>query len=144
MERKDFQKAKRWYITHAPASYKKTAEKFGLSQHSLREVSCREKWYDQRKEYRLKSDKKALEKTIEKEAEAEANNLTEFLDTSAEALKKIRESLAETERSDREGLRKIVASLKDLKSCLILDKEEEGPSNVRIELSHEWEQILDG
>lgn len=67
----DWLKLKNEYI-NGNISYRKLAEKYGITFQTLRDRAIKEKWFAKRKEQRHKIDTKTTQKTAEKIAEKEA------------------------------------------------------------------------
>ena len=79
-------------------SYRKLAEKHGVSFHTLKGIATEEKWFDKRKEQQEKIRTKTEQKTAEKLAEAEANRLLRISAAADRLLEKIEEA---TEQLDQ-------------------------------------------
>lgn len=138
-----FQKAKNYYLTHGDATYKSVAKRYDLSERTLRDRACREKWRDQRKEYQKKYEKKVVEMSQKKTAEEEFDTLTSYLNISKLLMAKLEVAIETVGPGDIVTLQKIISALRNLRYCLLLDKVKEEPQTVRIELSKEWLKILD-
>ena len=70
-------------------SYRKLAEKHGISFNTLKEVAVKEKWFEKKKEQHNKIAIKTQQKTAEKLAEAEANRLIRISNAADKLLEKI-------------------------------------------------------
>ena len=79
-------------------SYRKLAEKHGVSYHTLKGIAIEEKWFEKRKAQREKISIKTDQKTAEKLAEAEANRLLRISQAADKLLSKIEEA---TEQLDQ-------------------------------------------
>ena len=79
-------------------SYRKLAEKHGISFNTLKDRAVAENWYEKKKEQHNKIEKKTQQKTAEKLAEAEANRLLRISTAADNLLKKIEEA---TEQLDQ-------------------------------------------
>lgn len=92
----DWIKLRREYI-NGNTSYRKLAEKHGVSFQTLRDRAVKEKWYEKRKVQRDKIQKKTEQKTVEKIAEKQSDFAVELQDTATELLKKISKAVRETD-----------------------------------------------
>ncbi len=137
-----FQKAKNYYLTHGDATYKSVAKRYDLSERTLRDRACREKWRDQRKEYQKKYEKKVVEMSQEKTAEEEVDTLTAYLDISKLLMAKLEDAVETVEPGDTITLRKMLSAMRDLRYCLLLDKVKEEPQTVRLEVGESWQKLL--
>ena len=128
----DWIKIKNEYI-NTQTSYRKLAEKYNVSRSTLEKKARKEKWSDYRKKQYGKMVAKVGQKTAEKIVNAEVNRITTLLELSDEAQKQIKTSLgqlgkyvdmfgnvSECDVIDANKLRKLVASLKDLKDIISL------------------------
>ena len=70
-------------------SYRKIADKYGVSFHTLKGIATEEKWFDKRKEQQEKIRTKTEQKTAEKLAEREANRLLRISNAADKLLEKI-------------------------------------------------------
>lgn len=106
----DFKKIKAEYIRGV--SYRRLADKYGVSFSTIQKVGAREKWTDLRK----LSSRKADEKIALSVASQEAKRVS-GIDTVADMLlQKISEGVADgTLVVDSQSIRQITASLKDLR-----------------------------
>lgn len=125
-------KIKNEYI-NTQTSYRKLADKYNVSFPTLRDRAVKEKWFEKRKKQRNKIRTKTEQKITEKIVNAEVNRITALLELSDEAQKQIKTSLgqlgkyvdmfgnvSECDVIDANKLRKLVASLKDLKDIISL------------------------
>ncbi len=79
-------------------SYRKLAEKHGVSFHTLKGIATEEGWFEKRKEQKEKIRTKTEQITAEKLAEKEANRLLRISDAADKLLAKIEEA---TEQLDQ-------------------------------------------
>lgn len=123
-------KIKNEYI-NTQISYRKLADKYEVAFSTLEKMARREKWSKLRKEQCDKVATKVRQKTADKIAEKEANRITKLLKISDDALVQIELSLtqltkyvdmfgnvSECDVVDANRLRKIVASIKDMKDII--------------------------
>lgn len=106
----DWQAIKTEYIT-TDTSYRKLAQKYGISTTQICNVGRDEKWVEQREQFLNKTTAKTLEKISQQEADraAKIHNVADKL------LLKI-EALVDSGRSmDTKGIRALTAAVKDLK-----------------------------
>ena len=92
-------------------SYRKLAEKHGVSFSTLKEVARREKWTDLRKSAQHKADTKFAEKIGEKQAVRSAK----IMDVADKLLDKISETIDSMDVVDSQSLKHFTSALKDLK-----------------------------
>jgi hypothetical protein len=78
-------------------SYRKLAEKHGISESNLMARAAKEKWFDKRKERRSKIDAKTEQKTVEKIAEQESDLAANIHSAANELLKKINIAIQQTD-----------------------------------------------
>lgn len=93
----NWNKIKSEYI-NGNISYRKLAEKHGVSESHLMAKAAKEKWFDKRKAQRSKIQEKTEQKTAEKLAEREADRLLRISDAADRLLAKIEEA---TEQLDQ-------------------------------------------
>ena len=93
----DWLKIKNEYIS-GNISYRKLAEKHNVGLSALTKRATEEKWYEKRKNQRVKIEAKVEQKTAEKLAEAEANRLLRISAAADRLLEKIEEA---TEQLDQ-------------------------------------------
>lgn len=79
-------------------SYRKLAEKHGVSYHTLKGIAIEEKWFDKRKEQKEKIRTKTDQKTAEILAQKEADRLLRISNAADRLLQKIEEA---TEQLDQ-------------------------------------------
>lgn len=78
-------------------SYRKLAEKHGVSFNTLKEVAIREKWFDKRKEQHNKIATKTEQKTAEKIAEQESDLAANINSAANELLAKLKIAIEQTD-----------------------------------------------
>ena len=106
----DWQAIKTEYIT-TDTSYRKLAQKYGISTTQICNVGRDEKWVEQREQYLNKT----TAKTIEKISKQEANRAARIYSVADKLLNKI-EAMVDSERPlDTKGIRALTAAVKDLK-----------------------------
>ena len=93
----DWLKLKNEYI-NGNISYRKLAEKYGVSFPTLRDRARKEKWFEKRKTQRNKVVTKTSQKTAEKIAEQEANRLSRISTAADRLLDKIEEATEQLEQ----------------------------------------------
>jgi uncharacterized protein YjcR len=93
-------------------SYRKLADKYGVSFSTIQKVGAKEKWTDLRK----KSSRKADEKIVESVASREAKRVDGIQTVADMLLEKIKEGVMNgTLIVDTQSIRHITSSLKDLR-----------------------------
>ena len=106
----DWQAIKTEYIT-TNTSYRKLAQKYGVSATQICNVGRDEKWVEQREQYLSKTSAKTLEKISQQEANRAAR-----IHTVADKLLNKIEAMVDSERPlDTKGIRALTAAVKDLK-----------------------------
>ena len=106
----DWQAIKTEYIT-TQTSYRKLAQKYGVSTTQICNVGRDEKWVEQREQYLNKT----TAKTIEKISQQEASRAARIYSVADKLLNKI-EAMVDGERPlDTKGIRALTAAVKDLK-----------------------------
>ena len=106
----DWQAIKTEYIT-TQTSYRKLAQKYGVSTTQICNVGRDEKWVEQREQYLNKTSAKTLEKI----SQQEANRAAKIHSVADKLLLKI-EAMVDAERPlDTKGIRALTAAVKDLK-----------------------------
>ena len=120
----DWQAIKTEYIT-TQTSYRKLAQKYGISHVQIGNVGKEEKWVELRRQHLDKT----LAKTVEKISQQEANRAAKIHSVADKLLLKI-EAMVESGRPlDTKGIRALTAAVKDLKEIQSvrsdLDKQEQ-------------------
>ena len=106
----DWQAIKTEYIT-TDTSYRKLAQKYGVSTTQICNVGRDEKWVEQREQFLNKT----TAKTLEKISQQEANRAARIHTVADKLLNKI-EAMVDSERPlDTKGIRALTAAVKDLK-----------------------------
>ena len=106
----DWQAIKTEYIT-TNTSYRKLAQKHGVSTTQICNVGRDEKWVEQREQFLNKT----TAKTLEKISQQEANRAARIHTVADKLLNKI-EAMVDSERAlDTKGIRALTAAVKDLK-----------------------------
>lgn len=105
----DWKRIKTEYIAGG-TSYRKLAEKYNVSQSTLRKVAAKEQWTELRNKARTKTDSKIIATVSEKEAEKAVN----IIDVADKLLGKISE-LMDAITLDTQSMKHLTSALKDLK-----------------------------
>ena len=120
----DWQAIKTEYIT-TDTSYRKLAQKYGVSTTQICNVGRDEKWVEQREQYLNKT----TAKTIEKISQQEANRAAKIHSVADKLLNKIEAMVDSEEALDTKSIRALTAAVKDLKEIQSvrseLDKQEQ-------------------
>lgn len=106
----DWQAIKTEYIT-TDTSYRKLAQKYGVSATQICNVGRDEKWVEQREQFLSKT----TAKTLEKISQQEANRAARIHSVADKLLNKIEAMVDADEPLDTKGLRALTAAVKDLK-----------------------------
>ena len=106
----DWKKVKADYIVGG-TSYRKLAEKYGVSFSTLKEIARREKWTDLKEKARQKADTKFADLMGEKQANrsAKINDVADML------LDKITTTLTMMETVDSQSIKHFTSALKDIR-----------------------------
>ena len=106
----DWQAIKTEYIT-TDTSYRKLAQKYGVSTTQICNVGRDEKWVEQREQFLNKT----TAKTIEKISQQEANRAAKIHSVADKLLAKIEALVDADDALDTKGIRALTAAVKDLK-----------------------------
>ena len=106
----DWQAIKTEYIT-TDTSYRKLAQKYGVSTTQICNVGKDEKWVEQRERYLNNT----TAKTIEKISQQEANRAAKIHSVADKLLLKIEAMVDSGKPMDTKGIRALTAAVKDLK-----------------------------
>ena len=106
----DWKKVKAEYIAGG-TSYRKLAEKYGVSFSTLKEIARREKWTDLKEKARYKADTKFADLMGEKQA----NRSAKILDVADMLLDKITNTLNAMDVVDSQSIKHFTSALKDIK-----------------------------
>lgn len=104
----DFKRIKAEYIAGG-TSYRKLAEKYKVSQSTLRKVAAKEQWTELRNKTRTKADSKIAEALSDKEA----RKSVDIVDVADRLLGKIKEVLGSV--TSTQDIRHLTSALKDLR-----------------------------
>ena len=106
----DWQAIKTEYIT-TDTSYRKLAQKYGVSTTQICNVGREEKWVEQREQYLNKT----TAKTLEKISQQEANRAAKIHSVADKLLLKIEAMVDRPEPLNEKAIRSLTAAVKDLK-----------------------------
>ena len=106
----DWQAIKTEYIT-TDTSYRKLAQKYGVSTTQICNVGRDEKWVEQREQYLNKT----TAKTLEKISQQEANRAAKIHSVADKLLLKIEAMVDSEEPMSEKGIRALTAAVRDLK-----------------------------
>ena len=106
----DWQAIKTEYIT-TDTSYRKLAQKYGVSTTQICNVGRDEKWVEQREQYLNNTTAKAIEKI----SKQEANRAAKIHSVADKLLLKIERMVDSDKPLDTKGIRALTAAVKDLK-----------------------------
>ena len=120
----DWQAIKTEYIT-TDTSYRKLAQKYGVSYQAICHRSKDEGWIEQREQHMNKT----FTKTLDKISQQEANRAARIHSVADKLLNKIEKLVDSEEPMDTKGIRALTAAVKDLKEIQSvrseLDKQEQ-------------------
>ncbi|MBE5852896.1 MAG: hypothetical protein E7299_08145 [Lachnospiraceae bacterium] len=114
----NWEKIKIEYIT-TDISYRKLAEKYGVSPSSVAKRMKNEKWTEKRKQTKGKSVAKAIAKVEEREAD----KMVRLLETSEEALEKVVEALKDVDKTVVKNKKKTVKKKFDTKTGKVKEEQ---------------------
>lgn len=106
----DWKQIKSEYIAGG-TSYRKLAEKYGVSFSTLKEIARREKWTDLKEKAQHKADTKFADMVGEKQAVRSAK----IIDVADKLLDKISEAIDNMDVLGTQSLKNLTSALKDLK-----------------------------
>ena len=121
----DWQAIKTEYIT-TDTSYRKLAQKYGISHVQIGNVGKEEKWVELRRQYLDKT----FAKTVEKTSQQEANRAAKIHSVADKLLLKIEAMVESGNPLDAKGIRALTAAMRDLKEI----------QNVRSELDQQEQE----
>ena len=104
----DWKRIKAEYIAGG-TSYRKLAEKYGVSRSKLQAVATREKWVELKSQTQAKTESKLVESISDKESK----KATDIVDVADKILEKI-STMIDTVK-DTQGIKHITSALKDIK-----------------------------
>ena len=103
------------YITDESSSYRKLAQKYGVSLTAIYNRGKDEKWVELRRQTKDKTIAKAVDKISDEQSEVQADVAARFTDMTASLAGKLEKAIAEVDPTDTTGIRRLSASLCDLK-----------------------------
>ena len=106
----DWKKLKAEYIAGG-TSYRKLAEKYGVSFGTLRKVAAKEKWTDLRNKAVAKADTKIIESVSDKQAD----KAKKIIDVADKLLDKISSTIDQMDVMDSQSIKHFTSALKDLR-----------------------------
>lgn len=124
----DWGKVKRYYVTHPNASYADVAKKFGIGVTQVERHGRSDHWVQDRRDFVRKTTEKTIKKTAEKVVETEsyalASRRNDYIDLAKKMMEKLNAAIDTIDTEDRDAVRKMVASVKDMQTILMLPTEE--------------------
>ena len=111
----DWNAIRQEYITDESSSYRKLAQKYGVSLTAIYNRGRDEKWVELRQQTKDKTIAKAVDKISDEQSEIQADVAARFTDMTASLAGKLEKAIAEVDPKDTTGIRRLAASLCDLK-----------------------------
>ena len=105
----DWKRIKAEYIAGG-TSYRKLAEKYGVSRSKLQAIATREKWVDLQSQAQAKTESKIVDSISDKEAK----KAIDIIDVADKLLGKIKENI-DVLITDTQSIKHLTSALKDLK-----------------------------
>lgn len=102
------------YIADETSSYRKLAQKYGVSVDAIYKRSKKENWQEQRKQLK----EKTITKSIEKISEQQSSNVKKYGDMVTTMTKKLTAAIEAVDPKDTTAVRRLTASLCDLRELL--------------------------
>ena len=106
----DWKRIKAEYVAGG-TSYRKLAEKYGVSFGTLRKVAAKEKWTDLRNKAVAKADTKIIESVSDKQAD----KAKKIIDVADKLLDKISSTIDQMDVMDSQSIKHFTSALKDLR-----------------------------
>ena len=106
----DWKRIKAEYIAGG-TSYRKLAEKYGVSFNTLKTHAVEEQWY----KLQQQKDKKTTTKIVESLSDKDAEKAVDIIDVADKLLEQIEDMLSTTPITSTQSLKNITSALKDLK-----------------------------
>lgn len=122
----DWEKIKADYITDATSSQRKLAEKYDVPVSTLTKVANKNRWYDEKKQYRNKVEADILDKS-QKEEVNRTLRLLEVSDKILRALEVAAETLVVKDEEgkiniDAKSLKQLSGALKDIRDVQVREE----------------------
>lgn len=111
----DWNAIRQEYITDESSSYRKLAQKYGVSLGAVTRHSQAEDWQGLREQVKNDTITKSVEKISDEQSEIQADVALKFNDMTASLAGKLEKAIAEVDPRDTTGIRRLAASLCDLK-----------------------------
>ena len=102
------------YIADETSSYRKLAQKYGVSVDAIYKRSKKENWQEQRKQLK----EKTITKSIEKISEQQSANVKKYGNMVTTMTKKLMAAIKAVDPKDTTAVRRLTASLCDLRELL--------------------------
>lgn len=117
----NWEQIKTEYITDAKASYRKLAQKYGVTYQAVGSIAKREGWVEKKKEYQ----KRVFDRTLNLMADEQVERLVTILSVTDKLVKKIEETVDAMKEPiiDTQVFRQFTSALKDIKDIQMLKSE---------------------
>ena len=110
----DWNAVREEYIADETSSYRKLAQKYGVSVDAIYKRSKKENWQEQRKQLK----EKTITKSIEKISEQQSDNVKKYGDMVTTMTEKLTAAIEAVDPKDTTAVRRLTASLCDLRELL--------------------------
>ena len=111
----DWNAIRQEYITDESSSYRKLAQKYGVSLTAIYNRGRDEKWVELRQQTKDKTIAKAVDKISDEQSEIQADVALMFNNMTVSLAGKLEKAIAEVNPTDTTAIRRLSASLCDLK-----------------------------
>lgn len=111
----DWNAIRQEYITDESSSYRKLAQKYGVSLGAITRHSQAEGWQDLREQVKNETITKSVDKISDEQSEIQVDVALMFNNMTVSLAGKLEKAIAEVDPTDTTGIRRLAASLCDLK-----------------------------
>ena len=109
-------------------SYRELAEKYEVSESTLRKLGAREKWTD----LRNKVSTEAEQKLVDTVSDQKTDFASDLYDAAGELLAKIRENIKTDKMTNSQSIKHYSSALKDLRDLMGIKTEDDGETEIEV------------